>query len=442
MEIIIAMIAFIIAIGVLVSVHEFGHFIVAKKLGVKVLRFSIGFGTKIKSWQRGETEYSICALPLGGFVKMLDENETQVDESEKHRAFNRQSVYKRIAIVAAGPLANFLFAIFAYTLIFVIGTTGVKPIIASVEPNSIAQQAGFTAGDQLLSVNNQQTPTIGEFSANFIASSTQQEQQVEVLSKNNDLKTLTLTTTDDLLQNPNQGLEKYLGFRFAMPELEAVIDSVADGSAAQKAGILSGDRIIKANEIQIDHWSDFVGVIKNSNGVSIPVLIKRNEKTLMLELTPKEINGSVKAGVSVYVPENFLDEWQVIVKKDFFDAFYSANQKVWQLSALNLVMIKKMLLGEASVDQISGPISIANYAGKTATMGLVAFLSFLALISIGLGLINLLPIPVLDGGHLLFYFIEIIKGSPINQNTQQIFLKIGLMLILMLTGIAMYNDLS
>jgi len=431
----IALVSLLVTIGILVTVHEFGHFWVAKKLGIKVLRFSIGFGKVLKSWQRGETEYTLCVLPFGGFVKMLDENEGEVDAKEKHRAFNTQNVYKRIAVVIAGPAANFILAIILYAVIFTIGTHGIKPIVGLVKINSIAEHSGLQVGDQLLSINSQDTATISEFSMGFIQALEGEILQLKAISKTSDLKTLTLDLKGDFLANPEQGIEQYLGFEFDMPglDLEPIINQVINTSAADLSGIQSNDKILQANGKAIDSWRDFVEVIKRNPQQPIQLQVE-------LILTPKNENGTPKAGVTVMMPEGYLDEWRVLVKKGVVDAFLSANVKVYQLTLLNLKMIKKMILGEASLKQLSGPISIANYAGKTAQMGLIPFLSFLAFISISIGLLNLLPIPLLDGGHLFFYLIEILKGSPVSQTSQQVSIKLGLFVILSLTFIALYND--
>ncbi|MDC0888720.1 RIP metalloprotease RseP [Candidatus Thioglobus sp.] len=436
-----ALLSFALTIGILVTVHEYGHYWVAKKFNVKILRFSVGFGKVIKSFKRGETEFTLCAIPLGGYVKMLDENEANVADSEKHRAFNRQSVYKRFAIVLAGPVANFLLAILLYTLIFIIGVNGIKPIIGSVTDSGFFDQAGLQAGDELLSINSVPTPSISEFSNQFIQSNDAQPLVIQARSKLSNLKTSTLNLTSDFLANPEQGLDQFLGFKFSTPKLPAIIDQVVVNSAASKAGLRSQDEVLSANGQSISTWQDFVIVIQAKPIKPIKLLIKRNTKNITLTLTPELINNSPKVGVSVAMPQDYLKDWQVLIQKEPIDAFLSAGSKVYQLTLLNLKMIKKMIIGEASIDQISGPVTIANYAQKSAEIGLVPFLSFLALISIGLGLLNLLPIPLLDGGHLFFYIIEIIKGSPVNQSVQQVFAKLGLFVILSLTFVALYNDL-
>ena len=442
MDLLISIAAFIVAIAILVAVHEFGHFWVAKKLGVKVLRFSIGFGKILKSYTHKETTYTVCAIPLGCFVKMLDENETEVDESEKHRAFNNQNVYKRIAIVAAGPIANFLLAIFLYTIVFVIGIDGIKPIVDSVNKESIAQTAGIRPGDQLLSVNSKETKTTSEFTIKFIESLGDNSIHIQAKSKLQDLKIIELNIGDDFLNNPEQGVEKYLGFNYKVPKLPAVIDKVFANTPAEKSGLKSMDEVVEANGVTINSWKDFATIIRNNTNNNIDLTIKRNNSIINISLMPEVIDGSTKAGVSVFVPNNYLDDYKTTVKYDLYDAFILAIDKTYQLTILNLKMIKKMLFGDASVDGVSGPLSIANFAGKSAQIGIESFLSFLALISIGLGLINLLPIPLLDGGHLLFYLIEIIKGSKVDINHQQIAFKFGIFVILSLTFIALYNDVS
>lgn len=435
-----ALIAFMLTIGILVTVHEFGHFWVAKKLNIKVLRFSIGFGKILKSWQIGETTYTLCALPLGGFVKMLDEREDRVEKAEKHRAFNTQNVYKRIAVVIAGPAANFILAIILYTIVFMLGITGIKPIIATIETDSIAQRSGLLVGDQLLSINQHKTPSIGEFLIHFVQSDFDKTLKLTVISASKDLKTLDLHPVGDFLANPQQGAQRYLGFKFALPKLEAIIDKVLDNSPASVAGIQTGDKIIRANHQKIDNWQAFVALIQNNANQTITLQVNRKQQPVNLLLTPRIENAKVKAGISVFVPKDYLKQWRVLIKKDFIDAFLAANVKTYQLSLLNLKIIQKMVLGTTSISQISGPIGIANYAGKTATIGIVAFLSFLALVSIGLGLLNLLPIPLLDGGHLFFYLLEILKGSPVSQTLQQAATKLGLIIIISITLVAVYND--
>lgn len=440
MELLVSTAAFIVAIGLLVTVHEFGHFWVARKSGVKVLRFSIGFGKILKSYQRGETTYTLCAIPLGGFVKMLDEAETEVAKSEQHRAFNRQSVYTRIAIVGAGPLANFLLAIVLYSLVFVIGTQGVRPIVGTVEPESIAQQSGLDTGDQLLSLNQVEVRSIGEFSSAFVESLDQQPMHIKARSSASELKDVYLDIDDTYLNNPNQRVEQYLGFAYQLPELVAIINQVMPGTAADRAGLRSMDKVIAINDQRINNWAEFVAFIKPNAGKVLQLNIQRNGQELSLNLTPELVGNQAKVGVSVLVPEDHLDGHLVNIRHHWLEALPLAVNKVYQLSLLNLTMIKKMLLGSASVEQLSGPLSIASFAGKSAQVGLVSFLSFLALISVGLGLINLLPIPLLDGGHLLFYLIEIIKGSKVSQNTQQLAFKFGILVILSLTFVALYND--
>ncbi|CAC9597949.1 Intramembrane protease RasP/YluC, implicated in cell division based on FtsL cleavage [uncultured Gammaproteobacteria bacterium] len=436
-----ALLSFVVTIGILVTIHEYGHYWVAKKCNVKVLRFSVGFGKVIKSFKRGETEFTLCAIPLGGYVKMLDERETDVAEFERHRAFNQKSVYQRFAIVAAGPIANFLLAILLYTVIFIVGINGFKPVVGALTNDGIFNQSGLQAGDALLSINNTPTPSISEFSIQFIQAIGSKPITIQARSKELNLKTAELHLTGDFLANPEQGIDQYLGFKFATPTIPAILNHVVLNSAASLSGLQTGDEILSANGVTINSWQEFVKVIQTIPIKPIKLIVKRSNEELALSLTPKLINNSPKAGVSVALPEDYLKEWQVVIQKDPIDALFSASSKVYQLTLLNLKMIKKMIVGEASIDQISGPVSIANYAGRSAEVGLVPFLSFLALISIGLGLLNLLPIPLLDGGHLFFYLIEIVKGSAVSETTQQIFAKFGLFVILSLTFVVLYNDL-
>lgn len=436
-----ALLSFALTIGVLVTIHEYGHYWVAKQFDVKILRFSVGFGKVIKSFKRGETEFTLCAIPLGGFVKMLDEREASVDQSERHRAFNQKSVYQRFAIVAAGPIANFLLAILLYTLIFIMGVTGVRPVVGSTTPLGVFAQSGIEVGDELLSVNRSPTPSIADFSMQFVQAIDEQPLTIQTRSLQSNLTTHELHLSDDFLANPEQGINHYLGFEFDTPSIPAVIDQVSPNSAAHKAGLQTGDLIVQANASTINHWQDFVKIIQHKPIKPIELKVNRNDQLLVLILTPKLIGDTPKAGVSVRLPDQYLKDWQVLIQKNPIDALFAATDKVYQLTLLNLKMIKKMIVGEASIDQISGPVSIANYAGKSAEVGLTPFLSFLALISIGLGLLNLLPIPLLDGGHLFFYLIEMIKGSAVSDTVQQFFAKFGLFVILSLTLVALYNDL-
>jgi regulator of sigma E protease len=441
MDFLTAVLSFIVTIGILVTIHEYGHYWVAKKFDVKILRFSVGFGKVIKSFKRGETEFTLCAIPLGGFVKMLDEREAKVNPTELHRAFNQKTVYQRFAIVSAGPLANFLLAIILYTFVFIVGVTGIKPVVGSVTQSGIFQQAGLQSGDELLSVNNKLTPSISEFSIQFIQAIDSELISIQALSAQSDLKTADISLTTDFLNNPKQGLDNYLGFKFSAPSIPAILNQVVANSSASKAGLRSGDEILSTDANPVRNWQDFVKAIQAKPVKPIKLLVKRNNAVLDLSLTPTMLGDLPKAGVSVVLPKDYLKDWQATIQKNPLDALSSAVDKVYQLTLLNLKMIKKMIIGDASIDQISGPISIANYAGKSAEVGLVSFLSFLALISISLGLLNLLPIPLLDGGHLFFYIIEIIKGSPVSDTIQQIFAKFGLFVILSLTFVALYNDL-
>ncbi|SFV52239.1 Membrane-associated zinc metalloprotease [hydrothermal vent metagenome] len=429
--------AFIVVILILVGVHEFGHFWVAKKCDVKVLKFSIGFGPVIKKWQKGETEFVLSAIPLGGFVKMLDKREGEVADEENHREFNQKSVYQRFAIVIAGPLANLLFAIFLLIIVNFVGIQQLKPIIGSVIPNTPAFVAGLKDNDRIISINNHKITGVSNVLSEIINNIDEKSISIEVKKDNSLIFNYQLFLPKGLFKNPKEDVFKILGFNFALPTLPPVINKIVAKSPAEVAGILVGDEIIKINQTEVKSWKYFVEIIQQNPNKLLKVLIKRNNKIININLTP---DSEAKVGVQVFVPKGFLDDYFVIEKKSFFDAIQSAVLRTYNLSITTLKFIGKMIMGNASIEHISGPVSIANYAGQSFNLGFVAFLSFLAMISISLGVLNLLPIPMLDGGHLLFYFIEIIKGSPVNDVFQILFQKVGLLFILSLMTIAVYND--
>ena len=442
------LLSFVVALGVLIAVHEFGHFWVAKKLGVKVLRFSIGFGKPL--WRRlgrdGETEYVIASIPMGGYVKMLDEREGDVDPSEAHRAFNRQPVGRRFAVVAAGPLFNLAFAIFAYWVMFVLGVPGMKAVLGDVEPGSIAAEAGLHSGQVIVAVEGEATPTWGAAMERLIP---------KVMLK----EPLTISIDDNGLAyerrlhferlngetSPSVLLEKS-GLRPYRPTLPAVIGSVSIGSPAEQAGLQIGDQVISVAGTSIDDWSGLVDTVQLHPGELIPISVRRNGGTYTTEIRPQSIAGDSgpvgRIGVGVQYDEAMFDNLRSELKYGPLEAVGKAVSKTWEMSVLTLRMMFKMLVGDASTENISGPISIAQYAKTSADSGLSHFIGFLAVVSLSLGVLNLLPIPVLDGGHLLYYLIESIKGSPVSEQIEMIGQKIGLAFIIGLMFIAFYNDLA
>lgn len=441
---------FIVVIGILVSFHELGHFWVARKAGVKVLRFSIGFGKVLWSYQKNPdaTEYVLSAIPLGGYVKMVDEREGAVKEEDLPFAFNRQSLLARTAIVAAGPVFNLVLAVALFWSVLVIGEPGIKPILGAVEQGTLAAQAGFVEGDEILSVNDKFTPTWTEALSVLIGAAVEGQQEIKVAVKNFDdqqsLRTLHIAEKDS--ENPDV-LYNRLGFKPWSPKLQPVIGKVLADSAALAAGLQQGDLIVSADGIAITDWMQWVAYVKNHPGVAINLIIERDGARLPITITPKSVVSEQKKtegkiGASVYMPEELKNSMLVEYSLSPLKAIPAAIETTYYYSATTLKMMAKMLIGRASVENLSGPISIAQYAGQSATMGFVHFIKFMALVSVSLGVLNLLPVPVLDGGHLLFFAIEGIKGSPVSEKVQIFFQQVGIALLVSLMALAMVMDIQ
>ncbi|MBT3092907.1 MAG: sigma E protease regulator RseP [Candidatus Thiodiazotropha taylori] len=443
------LVSFIVALAILIAVHEFGHFWVARKLGVKVLRFSIGFGRAL--WRRTSvvdgTEYVIAAIPLGGYVKMLDEREAPVEAEEQHRAFNRQSLGVRSAIVVAGPLFNFLFAILAFWLIFVTGDTGLKPIVGEVEGGSIAEQAGFTRGDEILTVADQPTPTWESVVYVMLSEALDTPNLAVRVRSQTGMEHIYRVASDGLSGLAEDGmLLQNLGLTPDRPTLPPVIGEVLDGEPAALAGLKSGDRIVTVDGVDVVDWSDWVNYVRKRPGQNLDLEVDRNGDYIALSVTPLMIEGDGESygriGASVDVPDDLMDDYRAVVKYGPIDAIGQSLYKTWDLSLLMLRMLGKMIIGEVSVKNLSGPISIADYAGKSASYGISYFLKFLAVVSVSLGVLNLLPIPVLDGGHLFFFLIEGIKGRPLSDQFMEQGQKIGLLILLAIMSLAFYVDIN
>jgi regulator of sigma E protease len=437
----------LIALGVLVTFHEFGHFWVARRCGVKVLRFSVGFGTPLVRWHdRRGTEFVIALIPLGGYVKMLDEREGDVPSELLDQAFNRKPVHQRIAIVSAGPVANFLLAIFFFWILAMLGSQQVRPVIGAVEFGSIAAAAGLQAGEEIVAVDGE--PTEGWSAVNL--------QLVGRLGESGVLNVLVRdaqgseTTRELQLSNWLRGADEPnpldgLGIQPWRPDLPPVIETLDPQGPAQAAGLQPGDRLLAIDAQSLDDWQQVIERVRAKPGEKVALRIERQGQVLDVEVNlavrgeGDARGGYMGAGVKpVDWPADMLRE----VSYGPVEAMGEGLRRTWAMSLLTLDSLKKMLFGELSVKNLSGPITIAKVAGASAQSGVGDFLNFLAYLSISLGVLNLLPIPVLDGGHLLFYLIEWVRGRPVSEKVQGWGIQIGISLVVGVMLLALVNDLS
>lgn len=440
---------FIIAISVLVAIHEYGHFLIARLVGVKVLRFSIGFGKVIWSYQKAPeaTQYVISAIPLGGYVKMLDEREGPVEPEELPYAFNRKPLLSRIFVVLAGPVFNLLLAVILFWCVFMLGETGIRPLLGQVPEQTLAAQAGLLEGEEIVSINGKATPTWTEAMSVILSMAVAGETTIDVEVKNLDgmIEHKFLIIDPEDASDPDQLFPK-LGLEPWSPVLEPWIGKVLPDEPAAQAGMKAGDLIISANGEPIKSWEQWVLFVREKPGDTLDIVVERDGVHLDLQLTPRAVdteNGEIgRIGASVDVPEELIDSMRVVYILPPLEALEAAFKRTWLYSVATLKVMGSMLIGKASVDNLSGPISIAQFAGQSANLGLVYFLKFMASVSVGLGIVNLLPIPVLDGGHLMFYIIEGIKGSPVSEQTQIIFQNFGMLILFMLMGFAIFLDLG
>jgi regulator of sigma E protease len=441
--------AFALVLGVLIVVHEYGHYLVARLCGVKVLRFSVGFGRAI--WQRqygpDKTEWAIGLFPLGGYVKMLDEREAPVDATEQHRAFNRQSVGRRMAIVAAGPFANFLLAIVIYWGVFWHGTEELRPILGAPPAATAAAAAGFEYGEKVLKVAETPVQTWEDVRWLLLQRAVDEESVVlEVINARHEIAVRRLQLGAIRESGWEGDAFNRLGLTFYRPKLPAVIGRVVPSGVAAKAGLQAEDRIVAINGQKIDNWSDVVGIIRESSGKPLRVSVVREgaEQTLEMRPEPHEENGKVFGRIGVAVKESGSAREDMVIRVSYgpVESFGKAIRETWDKSIFSLVMLGRMVTGEVSWRNLSGPVTIADYAGQSAKLGLEYYLKFMALVSISLGVLNLLPIPILDGGHLMYYLVEIIKRGPVSERTMEIGQQIGLALLLMLMAFAFYNDIN
>jgi regulator of sigma E protease len=444
-----SLLAFVVAIGVLVVFHELGHYFVARLCNVKVLRFSVGFGKVLigRHFGRGETEWVISAIPFGGYVKMVDEREGEVADHELHRAFNRKPVWQRMLIVVAGPLANLLLAIILYWVLFIHGVPGLKPVLGEVASNTSAASAHLQTGEAILSVNGTPIPSWQELNWALLDQALQDGRvhvegrsiNGEILQHELDLKVLSPNDLDgDFL--------KKLGLSLYQPVVLPIIGKLIENSVAQRAGLMANDRIVRINGHDISLWSEFVEAVRSHPGSTLHLEIERAGHRLTIDLAPDAVDEAGKKigkiGAAPHIDQQQFDAMLTTVSYSPLVALSQAVHKTWETSTISLKMIFKMVFGEVSLKNLSGPITIADYAGQSAHMGVSAYLGFLALISISLGVLNLLPIPVLDGGHLLYYMIELIKGSPVSDKAWEAGQNVGIAVLATLMAFALYNDIS
>jgi len=443
------MAAFIVALGVLIVVHEYGHYVVARLCGVKVLRFSVGFGRPLVTWRRGRdrTEWVIAAIPFGGYVKMLDEREAPVAPHEAVRAFNRQGVLKRLLIVAAGPAFNFLFAIAVYAGLYMVGVPEARPVLAEPPAATLARAAGVHAGDRVRAVDGRPIATWQELRWQVLQAALQREPlQIELINARDQISTVTLDLSGYAPEEVESDVLERIGLRLYRPALAPVLGQVMAGSAAERAGLKVGDRVTHIDGRPIATWNDLVREVRRRPGQPARLRIARGELSLALQVTPEEVaaNGERigRIGAAPEIPPDHAQRIFVQVRHGPLDSVRHAIAKTWEISVFSLRMLGKMLLGEVSWKNLSGPVTIADFAGQSAQLGWMPYLTFLALISISLGVLNLLPIPPLDGGHLMFYVVEVLKGSPASDRAIEFGQRVGIALLLVLMAFAFYNDLT
>lgn len=445
-EIIQSVLAFIVCLGILVAVHEWGHFYVARRCGVHVERFSVGFGKPL--WRRKDklgTEYVIAAIPLGGYVRMLDERIDYVPDEKRHLAFNNKHVAKRMAIIFAGPFINFVFAVFALFVMYLIGLQTVKPVVGSVEPASIAADAGVLAGQQIVAVGDRETPDWEAVNLELVSFIGQDSVPVTVSDTSGFEKQLNLVTKHWSFNPDEASALDSLGLTPFSPKATQVLSVVAENSAASRAGLQVGDKILAFNGETIDNWQRFVEMIHAKPGENVEITINRGGQTQLVSATIDRLDtpdgqiGHLGVGTQFEAwPEGYVFKHQYGV----IEALSRAMERTWRLMTLSIEMLGKLITGDVSVKNLSGPISIAQGAGMSAGYGLVYFLSFMALISVNLGIINLLPLPMLDGGHLMYFTIEWIRGKPVSEAVQEWGFRIGGMLLFTIMSIALFNDIA
>jgi regulator of sigma E protease len=440
-------VSFIVALSILVAVHEWGHFWVARRCGVKVERFSIGFGKAL--WSRTDklgTEFVIAAIPLGGYVKMLDERVDEVSEQDLPHAFNRQHVLKRIAIIAAGPGVNFIFAIFALFVMYLIGLQTIKPVIGEIQPDSVFSQANIAQKSILTQVGDRQVVDWEDVSYELMSHIGNEQMHIKWTDEKARFeRTATLDISNWTFDQDKTSLLASVGLTPFRPEILNVLGFVEEGSAADVLGLQANDKILSLDGTSMQNWEQIVGHVSNRPNQLVSVEVLRDGETITLDgqigsKTEKQQTKGYMGFVPTLAP--WPDGIVFVHQYGVVKAISKAMDKTWRLMTLSVEMLGKLVTGDVSVKNLNGPIAIAQGAGMSASSGLVYFLGFLALISVNLGIINLLPLPVLDGGHLLYYFIELFSGRPVPESVQEVGFKIGGVVLLLLMSIAIVNDIT
>jgi len=434
---------FIVALGILVTFHEFGHFWVARKLGVRVLTFSVGFGKPL--WKRKGKDgvlYQIGMIPLGGYVKMLDEREAEVEEKYAHQAFNRKSVWARFAIVAAGPIANFLLAIFLYWWVFGIGINGFNTKVGEVIPQSIAAKGDVREGDLILEVDGAGVETRSQLIRRVALRLGDSDDLVLKVENSGRVREVFLPLAGWKVDPEKPDILGALGIKHQILVQKPLLDNVTEDGPAGKAGILSGDLIVSINDEKIHYWNDLVRRVSSNPGESVKVTVERNGELLdySVVIGSRQVNER-KTGF-LGVGSNNADLIVTRKGESLWQSFEISLNETWEMVYLSVRLFGKLLVGDLSLKSLSGPIKIAEGAGGSARIGLVYFLSFVAMVSVNLGFINLLPVPLLDGGHLMYFSVEAIRGKPLSERIQEIGLQIGVLLVFSMMAIAIYNDIS
>jgi regulator of sigma E protease len=445
LEFLIAVVAFVVAIGVLVAVHEFGHFWVARRLGIRVLRFSIGFGKALwsRTSRKDGVEYVVAALPLGGYVKLLDEREGNVPASEAHRAFNTQPVWKRIAVLLAGPAFNLVFAVLMYWILFVAGVPALKPYIGEVAPNTIASEAGLRRDDQIVAVGGSKVETLEAATLGILEDLVDDGTiALRVRGADGIERDLQLVAGDRArgLTEPEK-LFPGLGFQVGRPRVPAIVSKVRDDSAAARAGLQAGDEIVGFDGEPVEDFSELIRLVAPKAGESATLAIKRNGQLIEVPITlgAEEVEGQRVGRIGV---EANTEQFFAVQKYGLVPALGQAATKTWDMSVFTLQIVGRIVTGDVSLKAISGPISIAETTGFAARQGWRTFFSTLAIISISLGILNLLPIPILDGGQVVYQLAELVRGRPVSERALLVGQQIGIAMLLLMMTVAFYNDIA